>query len=61
MNGKSRETIQRLKHALERLQRDPRNGDRRVAERRVAALVLLPVGQERRSYADRRRLERRTA
>jgi hypothetical protein len=62
VNGKSRETIERLKHALTRLKRDPRcNGDRRQAERRRAALVLLPAGQERRSYAERRRFERRAA
>ena len=62
MNGKSRETIERLKHALSRLKRDPRTGgERRMAERRKAALVLLPAGQERRSYAERRRFERRAA
>jgi hypothetical protein len=59
VNGNSYETIQRLKHALARLHRDPRNGERRMFERRRAALLLLPIGSERRSYADRRRLERR--
>ena len=61
MNGKSHETIRRLKHALARLKRDPRITERRSGERRVAALVLLPMGQERRSYADRRRFDRRVA
>jgi hypothetical protein len=61
VNGRSNETIERLKHALARLNRDPRIGERRKAERRKAALVLLPPGEERRSYAERRRFERRVA
>jgi hypothetical protein len=62
VNGKaSRETQMRLKHALDRLGREPRRRERRLGERRCAALVLLPVGEERRSYGDRRRAERRAS
>ncbi|MBV8333239.1 MAG: hypothetical protein JO192_10920 [Candidatus Eremiobacteraeota bacterium] len=60
MNGKtSRETQHRLEHALARLRREPRARERRIGERRRAALVLLPAGIERRSYSDRRSAERR--
>jgi hypothetical protein len=59
VNGRSYETVQRLKHALARLKRDPRTRERRMGERRKAALMLLPLGEERRSYADRRRYDRR--
>jgi hypothetical protein len=62
MNGKAgRETRKRLEHALARLHADPRQRERRIGERRRAALVLLPMHEERRSYADRRRLDRRSA
>jgi hypothetical protein len=59
VNGKSPDTIARLKHALARLQRDPRTRERRLGERRKASLLLWEPGLERRSYSDRRRFERR--
>lgn len=60
MDGRiSHETQERLQHALERLQYEPRVGERRVEERRKASLILVPVEQERRFLPDRRIEDRR--
>jgi len=57
----SRETLERLQHALARLQREPRVAERRVGERRKSTFVLVPaVVEERRVLADRRQFDRRT-
>ncbi len=62
VNGYSQQTVERgLEHPLARLDWNPRKRARRKSERRKAALVLLPMGAERRSYAERRRFERRAA
>ena len=55
------ETQDRLRHALARLRKEPRAGERRVFDRRRTDIVLVPPMMERRVNPDRRQFDRRRA
>ena len=60
MDGRiSRETQERLQHALARLQSEPRVAERRMSDRRKATFVVVRVSEERRVLPDRRQFDRR--